>query len=55
MFEQEFFPLHFYNIGNKNFEPEFEEWKYNHPKTSNFISKVFSEKQTKGLYIEGFL
>ena len=44
------FPLHFYNIGNKNFEPEFEEWKYNHPKTSNFISKVFSEKQTKGLY-----
>ncbi|WP_240324953.1 translocation and assembly module lipoprotein TamL [Lutibacter oceani] len=44
------FPLHFYNIGNKNFEPDFEEWKNNHPNTSNFITKVFSEKQTKGLF-----
>ena len=44
------FPLHFYNIGNKNFDTNYEEWKSNHPTTSNFITKVFSEKQTKGLF-----
>tara|TARA_R110001583_G_scaffold52821_1_gene163633 strand:- start:13115 stop:15580 length:2466 start_codon:yes stop_codon:yes gene_type:complete len=44
------FPLHFYNIGNKNFESDFDQWKTNHPNTSNFITKIFSEKQTKGMY-----
>lgn len=42
-------PLHFYNIGNKNFETNFEQWKLNNPKWYNFTSKVFSEKQAKGL------
>ena len=44
------FPLHFYNIGNKNFESDYDLWKTEHPNTSKFITSVFSEKQTKGLY-----
>ncbi len=44
------FPLYFYNIGNTKFESSFEEWKQNHPKSYNFTTKVFSKKQTLGLY-----
>ena len=43
------FPLHFYNIGNKNFETDFEKWKLNKPKWYNFTTGVFSEKQAKGI------
>ncbi|NOR27218.1 MAG: BamA/TamA family outer membrane protein [Lutibacter sp.] len=35
------FPLHFYNIGNKNFETNFEKWRLDHPKS------FFSEKKVK--------
>ena len=35
------FPLHFYNIGNKNFETDFEKWRLDHPKS------LFSEKKVK--------
>ena len=35
------FPLHFYNIGNKNFETNFEKWRLDHPKS------LFSEKKVK--------
>ena len=35
------FPLHFYNIGNKNFETDFEKWRLEHPKS------FFSEKKVK--------
>jgi outer membrane protein assembly factor BamA len=44
------FPLHFYNLGNKDFESDYEAWKIERPKTSKFITSVFSEKQTKGLH-----
>ena len=43
------FPLHFYNIGNKNFERDYDEWKKNNPGWYNFTSSVFSEKQTRGM------
>jgi len=42
-------PLHFYNIGNKNFENNFEKWKIDKPNWYNFTTSVFSEKQAKGL------
>ena len=44
------FPLHFYNLGNKNFESDYEQWKIAHPNTSKFVTTIFSEKQTKGLH-----
>ncbi|UMB62086.1 outer membrane protein assembly factor [Lutibacter sp. A80] len=44
------FPLHFYNIGNKNFQTDYEQWKIEHPNTSKFITAIFSEKQTIGLH-----
>jgi outer membrane protein assembly factor BamA len=43
------FPLHFYNIGNKNFETDFEKWKLNKPNWYNFTTGVFSEKQARGI------
>ncbi len=43
------FPLHFYNIGNKNFETDFEKWKLNSPNWYNFTTNVFSEKQARGI------
>jgi outer membrane protein assembly factor BamA len=42
-------PLHFYNVGNKNFETDFEQWKLENPKRYNFTAKVFSDKQVRGL------
>jgi len=42
------FPLHFYNIGNKNFETDFDKWKLNKPNSYNFTTGVFSEKQAIG-------
>jgi outer membrane protein assembly factor BamA len=42
-------PLHFYNIGNKNFETDYELWKINNPNSYNFTKSIFSEKQTFGL------
>ncbi len=43
------FPLHFYNIGNKQFETDFEEWKINNPGWYNFTTNIFSEKQARGI------
>lgn len=42
-------PLHFYNLGNKNFEDDFEQWKEDNPGWYNFTTGVFSEKQTRGV------
>jgi len=42
-------PLHFYNIGNKNFETDFGTWKKNHPGWYKFTKGVFSEKQANGV------
>ena len=42
-------PLHFYNIGNPNFETDFEQWKLNNPKWYKFTTGVFSEKQARGI------
>lgn len=44
------FPLYFYNIGNENFEIDFEKWKTNHLNLYSFTTKVFSKKQTIGLF-----
>ena len=44
------FPLYFYNLGNKNFETDYDLWKTAHPNTSKFVTSIFSEKQTKGLH-----
>ncbi|WP_456378130.1 translocation and assembly module lipoprotein TamL [Lutibacter sp.] len=43
------FPLHFHNIGNKNFEIDFEKWKLNSPNWYNFTTGIFSEKQARGI------
>ncbi|MFK5958597.1 MAG: BamA/TamA family outer membrane protein [Lutibacter sp.] len=43
------FPLYFYNIGNKNFETDFEKWKLNKPNWYQFTAGIFSEKQAKGI------
>ncbi|WP_372794108.1 BamA/TamA family outer membrane protein [Lutibacter sp.] len=43
------FPLHFYNVGNKNFERDFENWKLTNPKWYKFTKNVFSEKQARGI------
>jgi outer membrane protein assembly factor BamA len=43
------FPLHFYNIGNKNFETDFDKWKLENPNWYKFTAGVFSEKQAKGI------
>jgi len=43
------FPLHFHNIGNKNFETNFEKWKLDSPNWYRFTTGVFSEKQARGL------
>jgi len=43
-------PLHFHNIGNRNFEPTFKEWKENNLKRFKSSASIFSEKQIKGLY-----
>ncbi|MDF1518768.1 MAG: hypothetical protein P1P79_12560, partial [Lutibacter sp.] len=42
-------PLHFYNLGNKNFEADFEKWKEDSPGWYNFTTGVFSEKQARGV------
>ncbi len=42
-------PLHLYNLGNKNFEADFDEWKLDNPGWYNFTTGVFSEKQTRGV------
>ena len=42
-------PLHFYNLGNKNFEADFYVWKLDNPGWYNFTTGVFSEKQTRGV------
>lgn len=43
------FPLHFYNIGNQQFETDFQIWKEDKPKWYNFTTRVFSEKQARGI------
>ncbi|MBK5209613.1 MAG: BamA/TamA family outer membrane protein [Flavobacteriaceae bacterium] len=42
-------PLHFYNLGNKNFETDYDQWKLDSPGWYNFTSGVFSEKQARGV------
>jgi outer membrane protein assembly factor BamA len=42
-------PLHFYNLGNKNFETDFDAWKQQKPGWYKFTKGVFSEKQAIGL------
>jgi outer membrane protein assembly factor BamA len=42
------FPLHFYNIGNKNFETNFNSWKLASPNWYKFTAGIFSDKQVKG-------
>lgn len=42
-------PLHFYNLGNKNFETDYDQWKLESPGWYNFTSGVFSEKQARGV------
>lgn len=42
-------PLHFYNLGNKNFEANFDQWKLDSPGWYNFTTGVFSEKQARGV------
>jgi len=41
--------LYLYNSANENFETDFNQWKKDHPKKYNFITSIFSEKQTRGL------
>lgn len=40
------FSLHFYNLGNENYEQRHSEWVQNHPKTNQTLRDIFSEKQT---------
>ena len=40
-------PLHFHNIGNKDFENDFDQWKLDNPKGANTLISIFSEKQAK--------
>jgi len=42
--------LNIYNYGDPEFEDNYEKWVLNHPKTSGFISDMFSEKQTVVVY-----
>ena len=43
------FSLHFHNVGNKNYETDFEVWKENKPGAYKFTTNVFSEKQARGM------
>ncbi|MDO9262067.1 MAG: hypothetical protein Q7U08_09015, partial [Flavobacteriaceae bacterium] len=38
-------PLYIYNLGNKNYDSAYENWLVKNPKTHQFLSDVFSEKQ----------
>jgi outer membrane protein assembly factor BamA len=42
-------PLHFYNIGNKNYESDYDLWKIDNANSYKFTKRIFSEKQTFGL------
>lgn len=42
------FALHFYNLGNKNYEASFDKWKDSFPNKEKKFTKIFSEKQTRG-------
>lgn len=42
--------LHFYNLGNPDFEPTFKEWRANNEKKAQSFDQVFSKKQTKVIY-----
>lgn len=41
--------LHIHNLGNKNFNNDFEAWKNEYPKRYNLTSTLFSDKQARGL------
>lgn len=43
------FPLYFYNLGNKNFETDYNKWKKQHPKWHGFTAGIFSEKQSRAI------
>ena len=43
------FSLHFHNIGNKNYETDFDVWKETKPGAYKFTVDVFSEKQARGM------
>lgn len=40
--------LHFYNLGNRNFETSYEKWKDSFPNKERRFTNTFSEKQTRG-------
>ncbi len=40
--------LHFYNLGNKDFETSYEKWKDSFPNKERKFTNAFSEKQTRG-------
>jgi len=42
--------LHLYNFGNPDFEMTFDEWIENHPKKYDRYERIFSKKQTFGIY-----
>ena len=41
--------LNIYNLGNKNFENDFNQWKLDNPKKYKRSVNLFSEKQTRGV------
>lgn len=41
--------LHIHNLGNKDFNTDFEAWKTAYPKRYNLTSTLFSDKQARGL------
>lgn len=43
--------LHFYNLGNPDFAKTFEEWMISHPKKTQRYDRVFSNKQTRIIYL----
>ncbi|WP_372745253.1 BamA/TamA family outer membrane protein [Lutibacter sp.] len=43
-------PLYFYNIGDKNFETDYNQWKLNKPFWKKLTTSIFSEKQTRGIH-----
>ena len=40
--------LHFHNAGNKDFDPNIEVWREEHPKGAKLFTNIFSEKQAIG-------
>lgn len=41
--------LYFYNLGNADFQEDFDQWLLDHPGTFNFVSNTFTTKHAVGL------